>query len=131
VSAEPNLALQLRLMQAMLEELRESVDHLGRRLLERDDRRTGEALLPLVAAILGSQTFTAPSLAAALLNDRSAEGQAARELVAGFCSTDGGLRAFGKLLARLDGVALAGCRLVPVSSRRDGRLWRVVRVSGE
>jgi hypothetical protein len=116
---------EVRAMRAEITALAESVDHLARRSLEREDRRIGEALLPLVAGLVGADAFTAATLAATLLNARSPEAQAARELIADLCATEGGLRAFGKLLARLDGVVLGEHRLVPAGARRDGRLWRV------
>jgi hypothetical protein len=125
------LVLEVRAMRAEVHELRDSIDHLARRTLEREDRRVGEALLPLACELIGAETFTSVALAAAALNERTVAGQAVRELIAEYCSSSGGLRALGKLLARLDGIALAEHRLVPAGEHRAGRAWRVERVSGD
>jgi hypothetical protein len=66
---------------------------------------------------------------AAVLNDRTPAGQAMRELAGDYATECGGLRAFGRLLARLEGVPLAGLRLVRRGQARDGVSWKVSRVS--
>lgn len=121
--------LELRRLAAEQAELREAVEHLTRRLLAAEDRRTGVVLLPLLAELVGGETFTAASAAARALNDRTAIGQAVRELLADVGMGAGGLRSLGRLLLRLDGAALGGVRLVPAGERREGLAWRLVQVS--
>lgn len=125
------LALELRRLSAAVEaqadelaELREDHAHLQRALLSRQDRRTGAALVPLLADMLPG-TFTAADAAALALNDRTAEGQAVRELMAEYITDDGGLRAFGRLLARLEGCEFNGARLVSAGASRGVSRWRV------
>jgi hypothetical protein len=125
VNAEGAILLELRALRAEIAGLREDHHHMERRLLERDDRRAGEALLPLLHELVGDAVFSGPSVFAVLLNDRTPVGQAARELI----SDIGSVKAFGKFLARLDGIALAGVRLVPVGKQRDNRAWQLVQVS--
>jgi len=57
--------LELRPMRATLAEVLEVQQDLQRRLLDRDDRRTGIVLLPLAVELVGTQTFDAAGLAAA------------------------------------------------------------------
>ena len=121
--------LELRCLRAEVAALREDQQHLMRSLLARDDRRAGQVLLPLVAELVGGHLFTGPSLLAAALADRTAAGQAAREVIADMATDAGGLRAFGRLLSRLDGVPLAGCRLQAAGEASDGRRWRLLSVS--
>lgn len=125
-----HLALKLRVMQSQLTDLLDEQRHLARRLLEREDRRIGTVLLPLLHELIGDAAFTAASAAARALNDRTATGQAVRELLADVGMGDGGgLRSFGRLLQRLDGAPLAGLRLLPAGERREGLAWRMVHVS--
>lgn len=124
------LILEIRRLRAELAELREDHQHLLRALLTARDKRNGVALLPLISDVLGDRAFTAADVVAAALNTRTAEGQALLELVREFVTDVSGLRAFGKLLARIEGVPLAGCRLIGGGEGRDGRRWRVVRLSG-
>lgn len=122
--------LELRRLAEQVQELRESHDALLRQLAKPADRRTGAALLPLVADVVGlGAVFDAASLAARALNDRTPDGAALRELIGEYATESGGLRAFGRLLDRLDGVPLAAYRLAPAGEGRDGRRWRVLRVS--
>lgn len=120
--------VELRLVRQELAAVRESHDYLLRRLLDRDDRRTGAALLPLLAELMDGAIDVA-GVATVALNDRSAAGQALRELVAEHVTDEGGLRAFGRMLARLEGVSLGGYRLVRDGAARGVVRWRV-RVSG-
>ena len=119
------LALEVRRLAAVVEDMRESHDHLVRRLLDRDDRRTGSALVPLLAEVFPSQSFTVADLAARVLNDRTPIGQAVRELAHEYVTDEGGLKGLGRLFARLEGMRFSGCRL-----QLDGRpggiaRWRV------
>jgi hypothetical protein len=115
---------------AEVRELREDLQFLMRALLTASDKRNALRFLPLIADVIGERPFTAPQVLAAALNDRTPAGQALRELVREFVTDDGGLRTFGKLLSRIEGAPLAGCRLISAGEGRDGRRWRVVRVSG-
>lgn len=124
------LILEIRRLRAELAELREDQQFLMRALLAASDKRNALRFLPLIADVLGDRAFTAPELLAAALNDRTAAGQALREVIGEFVTDDGGLRAFGRLLARIEGVPLGGCRLISAGDGRDGRRWRVVRLSG-
>lgn len=125
------LILEIRRLHAEVQALREDHQHLLRALLAASDKRNAAALLPLIADVLQDRPFTAPQVLAAALNDRTPSGQALRELIAEYATTSGGLRALGKMLARIEGVPLAGCRLIGDGEGRDGRRWRVVRVSGD
>jgi glutathione S-transferase len=122
------VALELRRLQAEQAELRQAVEHLTRRLLAADDRRLGAALVPLLADVFDGAEFGAADIAAAALNGRDSGAQALRELVAEFCTESGGVRALGRVLARLEGVSFDGCRLQCVGERRGVQRWRV-RVS--
>lgn len=122
------LALELRRQAGELAELREAFDHLARRLLAADDRRSGSALVPLLGEVFGGAEFTAADLAGKALNGRDTAAQALRELVAEHCTEAGGLRALGRFLARLEGVSFSGCRLQSVGMVRGVQRWRV-RVS--
>lgn len=124
-------ALEMRRLRDKVEELCEEQRYVMRALLARDDRRAGLVLLPLVAELLGSCTFTAAGLLAASLNARTPAGQAAREVLADMATDSGGLRAFGRLLSRLEGVVLAGCRLQAAGETGEGRRWRLTRVSDD
>ena len=121
--------LELRRLSAEVAALREDQQHLMRSLLARDDRRAGQVLLPLVAELVGSGTFTAASLLAGALKDQTPAGQAARDVLADLVTDTGGLRAFGRLLSRLEGAPLAGCRLQAAGETSEGRRWRVLSVS--
>lgn len=125
------LTLELRLVRAELAEVRESQADLVRRLLEREDRTTGRVLLPLVNDLVGERDLDAGTLAAAALNDRTATGQAVREIINDYTDCDGSFRSLAHLLKRLQGVHLGGCKLVPRGEGRGGLRWRVVQVSGE
>lgn len=116
--------LELRRLAPKVDELVEDQQHVERRRLALDDRRTGIVLLPLAADLIGEARFTGPVLSGVALNDRTPTGQALREVLADY----GSLRALGKLLARIDGVTLAGCRLVPAGRIGDDRAWRIDRV---
>ncbi|RIK69798.1 MAG: hypothetical protein DCC67_21070 [Planctomycetota bacterium] len=124
------LILEIRRLRAELAELREDQQFLMRALLQPADKRNAVALLPLIADVLGDRAFTAADVVAAALNTRTPDGQALLELVRERATDDGGLRAFGKMLARIEGMPLAGCRLISAGDGRDGRRWRVVRLSG-
>jgi hypothetical protein len=123
--------LELRLLREAVAALVDEQRHLTRRLLERDDRRAGLVLFPLISALAGSSPFTAGGLLQAALNDRSSVGQAVRELIVEASAGTAGLRAFGRLLARLEGCTLAGFKLTAAGEAREGLRWRLVRVSDE
>lgn len=122
------LALEVRRLAAELAEQRQALDFALRRLLAADDRRTGAALVPLLAELFAGQAFTAAAVAARALNGRDSSSQALRELVADHCTAAGGLRALGRFLARLEGVCFDGCRLALDGEARGVQRWRV-RVS--
>jgi hypothetical protein len=122
--------LELRLVRAALLEVLEVQQDLQRRLLDREDRRTGVVLLPLALELIGSRPFDAAGLAVAALNDRTSAGRAACEIVSDYTDDDGGFRGLARLLQRLQGVRLAGCKLVPAGEGRGGLRWRL-QVSGE
>jgi hypothetical protein len=122
------LVLEVRRLAALVAELLDEQQHVHRRLLEREDRRTGAALVPLLAEAFGTGDFTAAAVAAHALNARDAAGQALRELVGEYATERGGVRAFGRLLVRLEGVTFDGHRLVSMGQVRGVARWRV-RVS--
>lgn len=129
--AQPDaLVIELRLLRAAVADLQLSHDHLLRQHLARADRRTGAALLPLAADLAGGREITAPELAAWALNDRTPSGRALCGLVEAYITDEGGLRALGRFLARIEGAPLGGHRLERAGPSRDGLRWRVVRVSG-
>lgn len=117
--------LELRRLAAEVAELRETQEHLMRALLSRQDRRVGSAVVPLLAEVFEGQTFCAADLAAASLNRRDSVGEALRELVAEYCTAEGGLRALGRLLMRLEGCSFGGCRLQAAGALRGALRWRV------
>ena len=121
--------LELRRLRVEVAELRDEHRHLMRALLTREDRRSGVVLLPMVAELVGSGMFTAASLLAGALKDQTPAGQATRDVLADLATDTGGLRAFGRLLSRLEGAPLAGCRLQAAGEASDGRRWRVLSVS--
>lgn len=121
------LVLEVRRLTAVVADLADDLRHQQRRALAGDDRRVGTVLLPLAADLADGQRFSGPALYALALNDRTATGQALRETLADY----GSLKALGKLFARLDGVVLGGCRLVPAGRLGDDRAWRIERVSCE
>lgn len=125
------LILEIKALRAEVQALREDQRFLMRALLTASDKRNALRFLPLIADVIEDRPFTAPQVLAAALNDRTPSGQALREVIAEFATSDGGLRAFGRLLKRIEGVPLAGCRLIGDGEGRDGRRWRVVRVSGD
>jgi hypothetical protein len=118
------LLIEVRRLAAAVEVLRESHDHLARRQLERDDRRAGCVLVPLLGDLFYTEPFTAAGAAARGLSDRSATGQALCEFVAEY-TAGADLKAFGKLLARLEGVPFDGCRLVRAGKTAGVVRWRV------
>lgn len=123
--------LELRRLAVLVAELVEENRTLQRRLLTADDRRIGTVLLPLLHELVDGQTFTGAAVATLVLNELSPTGQAVREVLQELgVWGDGGVRSLGRLLRRLDGVPLAGLRLVPAGERREGLAWRLVQVSG-
>ena len=121
--------LELRRLAAEVADLRDEQQHLMRALLAREDRRTGSALVPLLGEAFGGEGFTAADLAALALNGRDSAAQALRELVADYCTADGGLRSLGRFLARLEGCSFGGSRLLADGALHGVQRWRV-RVSG-
>jgi hypothetical protein len=126
---ERAMLLEVRQLHAKVADLVDEQRHLLRALLAGPDRRAGVVLLPLVAELVGDGAFTATSLLRGAMNDRTPTGQAARDVLGDLTTEAGGLRAFGRLLARLQGVPLAGYRLVPDGEASEGRRWRMQRVS--
>lgn len=124
-AAELEILAQLRAISAELKDLREAHDHLLRRLLEQDDRRVGSALVPLLAHIFADKSFTAAEISIAALSN-TLTGQALSGLV-GEQLTE--MRAFGKLLARLEGVPFGKHRLVADGQWRGVRRWMVLTPS--
>lgn len=123
------LLLELRRLAAEVVELREAQDAALRAMLSRTDRRTGAALVPLLAEVFEDEPFTAADVAAETLNRRDAVGAALRELVADQITDTGGMRSFGRLLARLVAAEFDGHRLVVDGDRRDPPRYRVRQVS--
>lgn len=107
-----------------LAELREDVQLLTRALLASNDRRDLARLLPAVHALLGSQIWSASSLAgAAALSPNDGP---LSMLIAENTTERGGLRGFGRLLARLEGTPLDGLRLVRCGDdAREGALYAI------
>ena len=91
--------------------LRDDVQHLSRRILAADDRRELALLLPAAWGVMGNTTWTANDLARRAVLATGLHGAALLEVLDQNNSTSGGLRAFGRLLARIEGVACAGLRL--------------------
>jgi hypothetical protein len=123
--------LELRLLRETVAALADEQRHLQRRLLERDDRRAGLVLWPLAAELTNGRPFTGQGLLQAALATRTPVGQAVRELIVEAADGAGGMRAFGRLLQRLQGVPLAGYRLVAAGESREGLRWRLVQVSSD
>jgi hypothetical protein len=119
------LVLEVRQLRAELAEQRAELAFLLRAVLSRQDRRAGSALVPLLAEAFNGECFTAAEIATSALNGRDAASQALRELVADYCTAEGGLRALGRLLARLEGCSFDGGRLVSGGERRGVASWRI------
>ena len=124
VSSPDPLALEVRRLAAAIESQREELAWLSRRLLARDDARSG-ALIVSLATEVHPEPFVAAELAAAALNDRTAVGAALRDVLKGYIDSDGGFRALARLLDRIEGVAFDGHRLVGVGPTRAGRRYRI------
>ena len=110
--------------------LREDVHHLTRRLLAADDRHTIACLMPMVHALLDSSAWTLADLFARANKRGPLAADALLALIAQYTSEIGGRRALGNLLARCEGVTIAGLRLVRLD-RRTGAdaIYAVHRVS--
>lgn len=121
------MAADLDAVLAELRALRESHDHLARRLVPAADRDELRDLLPLVEALMGSQTWTLAALYAASALAPGA-GDLQRRLE-GWATEAGGLRELGHVLLRGRGTVHRGLRLVYVGGDRDGALYMLVRVS--
>lgn len=121
------MALEVRRLAELIAALADDVRHMERRRLAADDRRVGAVLLRLAHELVGDARFTAPELFARALNDRTAAGRALCEVLVDY----GSVRSIGRLLARLESVVLSGCRLVPAGAAREGRAWRLQRVSDD
>lgn len=122
VVTDAALLLELRRLAMLVEGLADDVRHIERRRLAADDRRMGAALVQASARLTAvGEVFSVPMLAGRLLNDDT---PAAAALLA-----YGSVRALGRLAQRVDGVEFAGLRLVGCGERRDGRTYRVARVS--
>ncbi len=115
----------MRQLRAELADLRDMFADYVRANLAPQDRRIGAALLPLAAEVHGG-VFDAAELAAAALNDRSPAGHALRELIRDHGTDEGGkFRTLGRLLDRITGVPLGGCRLVRVGPGRVAMRYSV------
>jgi hypothetical protein len=114
-------------MQAVLDELR----YVANRLLDADDRRLGRVLLPAAAKLVApGRDFTGPGLVAAAHRDGGEAGLVVLGVLDDVADTEGGgLRAFGWLLARLEGKPLGGFRLRYVGEHSEGRRYRIEGVS--
>jgi hypothetical protein len=122
--------LLLRRLCASQDELREDLEHLTRRLLERDDRDIGAQLVPLLGAALDSEPFTAAGASAWAMNhEHSLTGQALEKKIGEYLIGGGGMRSFGRLLARLEGVTFKGGRLVSAGKTGGVERWRVSSAS--
>jgi hypothetical protein len=111
-------------LRAEVAELREDMQFLLRRLLATDDRRDLVRLLPAAHALLGNQVWSASSLADAAAV--SPDGGPLSLLIAENVTERGGLRGFGRLLARLEGAPLGGLRLVRCGTdARHGALYAI------
>lgn len=112
----------------LLRELIAEVQGLRRDLAERRvdgrlaavDRRALGALLPVVATAVGARTFAVREL----VDHAGLQIPAAIALRAALDAA-GGARKVGRLLARGDGVDVAGFRATSCGEDRDGRLWTV------
>ena len=123
------LALEVRRLAVAVERQHEEIAWLTRRLLARDDARSGSVIVALAAEVHPGP-FAAGELAATALTNRSPAGTALCEVLReGFIDGDGGFRSLGRLLDRIEGVAFDGLRLVAVGESRAGRRYRVVQVS--
>jgi hypothetical protein len=99
----------------------DEVAELRRCLLEKADRKTGARLVPALATLTQGRPFAPAEAAALAMNGTGPAAGMVRETVADLADADGGLRAFGRLLQRLQGARFAGLRLEPVVGDR----WRV------
>jgi len=124
------LRLEVRLLRQEVSDLHADVGVLLARLLARDDRRIGMALLPLGEEVFDGEPFTAARLADRALNDRTARGEALRDLIADVLGDREELRPLGEFLARIEGVRLGGVRLIADGHLHGVRRYRLVRGNG-
>lgn len=122
---ELELVLLVKRIFAEVQEQREAIDHLTRRMLERDDRDIGAELVLLLGAAFGSEPFTAAGACAWAMNEHSLTGQALEKKIGEYLIGGGGMRSFGRLLARLEGVTFKGCRLLSAGKTGGVERWRV------
>jgi hypothetical protein len=108
----------------LTEEIIETLQHVLRHSLAREDRQDLATLLPAVYALMGSSSWTAVELNARVLGDPNAD-RDLRTLLANHTSMDGGVRQLGRLLERCDGRVIGGLRLAGRGSERAGRLYAV------
>lgn len=104
---------------------REDIQYLTRQLLASNDRAVLAELLPLVAAEMGGTTWTASDLASRAVRGSTAAAGALAQLIASLDTEAGGLRAFGRLLARIDGTPIGGLRLVRVGTTSRTALYQL------
>jgi hypothetical protein len=113
--------LELRRLANAVEALAEEQAELRRALLGKSDRRTGARLLPALGRLTQGRPFDAAAAAAMALNAPGPAAAVVRDTIADHADADSGLRGFGRLLHRLQGVRFAEQRLVPAPGGR----WRV------
>jgi hypothetical protein len=110
------MLLEVRAKLQVVDALRDDLAHLHRRLLLTEDRKLAKVLVPLLAALLPeSAELTAEDMGNAVLNDRTPNGAAAKELMAKHevgWDPGGGWRQLGNFLERIEGAACGGYRVV-------------------
>jgi hypothetical protein len=127
--APDTLMLEVRQLRELVAAALDDIQHLHRRLHGRDDRRIAGALWPLLDDLTEGAPFTGPAAYARAVQQRHVPvGAAACQLIVEHGADDGGLRSFGKFLARLEGVPLGELRLVRIGDSRAGVVWQLQRV---
>jgi hypothetical protein len=108
--------------------MREALEYVLLRTLRQQDREDLATLLPLVAEVMGTSSWTVADVYVRALATPDAD--ELQQLLAAWNTEVGGRRSLGRLLERGVGSVFAGLRLVEIGAQgRDGLVYTLKRVS--